>query len=89
MLDLVKIEREKFKSNNIDYFNCPEKEIQRALNELSEKQWEKNWMDFIEAMVFESNPPTYKRALKSLCDISEKCLIEIEKEQWGTPQKQH
>lgn len=75
---LITAEREKFKTHNIDYFKNPLYEINHALHILNTSQeWRHNWEQFIGAMVFEKNSPSYDDAMQNLCKLSEFCITEI------------
>jgi len=80
VIEILKTEIEKFKSHNVDYFADPRKESKRALQVLKSPVWEKHWEEFVDAMVFEQKPPTYKKALQNLNELAELCFSKKAKE---------
>ena len=78
--DLLLVEKAKFKTHNKNYFENPIAEIRYSLTVLQEPEWQNNWNTFIDAMVFEDEPPSFKEAADHFLKISEKCIGELEVE---------
>lgn len=68
--DIIETDRQQFKNHNEAYFLNPAAEIERALVELNESNfWKDHWDSFMDAMVFDSNTPTYNDAMLNLSSL--------------------
>ncbi len=64
---IVMRDKNRFKGKSPQFFENTMQELDFGKNALSgNHQWEKNYNDFIKAMVYQKNPPTYQDALKTL-----------------------
>lgn len=56
-----------FKTHNKNFYSDPAEQIKLSITELRNNSlWEKNWNEFLEAMVFDQQYPNYDEALKNL-----------------------
>lgn len=68
---IVMDDRKQYKNHNNDNFINPVSEIEYAINELqTSAEWQKNWRQFAEAMIFEDKKPSYKMVINNLQEKS-------------------
>ncbi len=69
--DIIKHDKDMFKTHNDAYYQNPDNEIKRALTELEANNiWQENWNEFIDAMVFNKKAPLFKEAMQLFLDLS-------------------
>jgi predicted nucleotidyltransferase component of viral defense system len=74
--NLIMEDISRYKNQNTDYVENPKKAIMNALLTLKDNSaWEKNWNDFMQAMVYSEHKPDYDIALKNLNQISQKIFF--------------
>lgn len=71
---LIVAEITRFKTHNVVYAKEPIKEIESVLQILNSDEWQQNWDQLVNDMVFEQNPPSYKHALQDFNRLSKQCL---------------
>ena len=77
---IVLDDRKSYKNHNDDYYRDPVGEIKRAVDELSKSnEWHENWDQFVEAMVFAKEKPSYQDVIANLHDKTDKVLGELAK----------
>lgn len=77
---IVLRDRARFKGKSPRFYENPLDEIQRGFDSLKNSpHWERNYIDFIQNMVFQKNPPSYKDALASLDSLQKRANHTIEK----------
>lgn len=71
VIDIIKHDSEKFKSQHPQYYQNPAREIKLALKILkNDTKWQVYWDEFMQTMVFKSSPlPNYKTALDSFIKV--------------------
>lgn len=73
-------DRQQRKGQNPELYTNPLSEMNRGLNILKNNQiWEKHYHDFIENMVFQHDPPTFKMAMNSFVELHQRAINAIEK----------
>lgn len=78
VIDIIKHDSEKFKSQNPQYYKNPAKEIKLALQMLQHDQkWQTYWDEFMQTMVFGSHQLNYQTALKQIIELSNKVLSKL------------
>lgn len=76
--ELVKEDAIRYKNQNINYVQDPVSEIKWSLSLLTEnKEWAKNWDNFMQSMVYSETKPDYKTALGHLAKISQPILDQL------------
>lgn len=79
VIDVIKHDSEKFKSQNPQYYQNPAKEIKRALQMLEgDKKWQVYWNEFMQTMIFGSHQLDYQTALTRITELSNNILSVIE-----------
>ncbi len=77
---IVLDDRKSYKNHNDDYYRDPISEIKRAIDVLNKSsEWQENWANFVETMVFAKEKPTYHDVLENLHNKTKIALGEISK----------
>ena len=75
VIDIIKHDSEKFKSQNPQYYQNPAKEIKLALQMLEDdKKWQAYWDEFMQTMIFGSHQLNYQTALAKIIELSNNIL---------------
>ena len=69
-----------YKSHNDNYYCDPVGEIKRAVDELAQSnEWHDNWDQFVDAMVFAKQKPSYQDVLSNLHEKTNLVLSDLSK----------
>lgn len=75
---IVLDDRKQYKNHNDDYYRDPIGEINRAVDELANSNvWHDNWHQFIDAMVFAKQKPSYQDVLNNLYEKTQLAIREL------------
>lgn len=75
---IVLDDRKHYKNHNDYYYRDPVSEITRAVDELAvSNEWHDNWDQFVDAMVFANEVPTYDQVLNNLHEKTQIVLPEL------------
>ena len=70
--------KDTFKGKSPQFFENTMQELDFGKNALvGNHQWEKNYNEFVEEMVYQKNPPTYQDALKTLNSLHGRAINSI------------
>lgn len=73
--EIIKHDKDMFKTHNNAYYQNPANEIKRALTELETNNiWQKNWDEFTNAMVFGKDVPSYQTVITVFSKISQEII---------------
>lgn len=77
---IVQDDRKQYKNHNDAYYRDPVAEIKRAVDELHQSsEWQANWSQFVDVMVFSKEKPSYDEVLKNLYKKTEMVLPTLKK----------
>lgn len=79
VIDIIKHDSEKFKSQNPQYYQNPAEEIKLALEMLkNDSKWQVYWNEFMQTMIFGSHQLNYHTALTKITELSNNILSVLE-----------
>lgn len=65
--EIISNDGNQFKSHNEDFYEDPFAQINLSIHELKNNPlWKNNWAEFVGAMIFDLNPPTYEETVANL-----------------------